>query len=505
METDYQKMYNNLTVLLQDICQFLNSDKLGSLSHRDKKIVESLITRSKVQLQEISKIQTISVCEEYVDMDSKKDDVNKNVEITVQDEPSCPYDDLPAREASQIVKYGFMYMRRRFLLGFEKMKRVYGAVHNKWLLIYYTEKDLKPICTFNLKNYEAKETDGSKSTNFELMSTLYSKVYYFMALTPKDMLQWVVNINRCHDNVVIQSKEFDLEKNNVSLEEDIGEHYDTVIPASENHNEELEDEEDDIYLELDDIMKPSQNNNKTSQKTTDYDPNIGPPLPRRRPQKDEPVPVSSPLINRLNSSEESLASYDDIKELAKAPEQSSEDDEDATYEAFVHVKHRITKMSNPLPEENKEEMNETTEHSETNNTTIIKRGVTESKNETTVVSIKDKIEKYQTSTAKEDVSIDSEGIPKLNKRNVNLFFQGSIKKSNTPPDVESKNDVNRVNIKSCDNVASESKIIVKGAIGLNPPVIKKVPTVPLKPKVRDRPSIGKRPPFSSFKQITGDR
>lgn len=55
-----------------DICQFLSSDKLGSLSHRDKKLVESLITRSKVQLQEISKIEKTTFCEEYVDMDAKK-------------------------------------------------------------------------------------------------------------------------------------------------------------------------------------------------------------------------------------------------------------------------------------------------------------------------------------------------------------------------------------------------------------------------------------------------
>lgn len=69
-------------------------------------------------------------------------------------------------------------MRRKFLLGFEKMKRVYAAIHHRWLVIYYTDKDLKPICTFNLKHYEAKETDGPKSTNFELISTLDRKVYY---------------------------------------------------------------------------------------------------------------------------------------------------------------------------------------------------------------------------------------------------------------------------------------------------------------------------------------
>lgn len=75
-----------------------------------------------------------------------------------------------------------------------------------------------------------------------------------MALTNKDMLQWTVNINRCHDKAVIHSKERDLEKNDLSSDDDVGEHYDIVKSAPENPNEELnEEEEDDIYLELDDM------------------------------------------------------------------------------------------------------------------------------------------------------------------------------------------------------------------------------------------------------------
>lgn len=235
-------------------------------------------------------------------------------------------------------------------------------------------------------------------------------------------------------------------------------------------------------------MKPSQNNN-IRPPNEKYDANIGPPLPTRRPQKGDLVPVSPPLIessNNSHSSVESLASYDDIKELSKAPEPepSSDDDEDATYEAFVHVKQKITKMSTPFADD-----------------------TTESKNEASTFGVKNKIEKYQASTIKERVSADLETIPRLNNKNVNMFFQECNKVPNTPPnmspDVESKHDVDKVSTDGCEKT-SDPKIF-KGAIALKPPVIKKVPTVPLKPKVRDKPSIGKRPPFGSFKQITGDR
>lgn len=79
-----------------------------------------------------------------------------------------------------------------------------------------------------------------------------------MGLTPKDMLQWTVYINRCHDDVIVQSKGLELENNDLSVEEDLGEHYDTVVPGSDKNNKEIEDEEeDDIYLELDEMLENS--------------------------------------------------------------------------------------------------------------------------------------------------------------------------------------------------------------------------------------------------------
>ncbi|VEN64079.1 unnamed protein product [Callosobruchus maculatus] len=71
MEMDFKKLYYDLNDLLEDICKFLSSEKLANLPQKDKKLAESLIRRSKRQLQEISKIQCTAQNEEYVIMDRK--------------------------------------------------------------------------------------------------------------------------------------------------------------------------------------------------------------------------------------------------------------------------------------------------------------------------------------------------------------------------------------------------------------------------------------------------
>ncbi|KAJ8949129.1 hypothetical protein NQ318_012877 [Aromia moschata] len=82
METDIEKMYMDLNELLLDICKFLSSDNLKVLSPKDKKLADSLIKRSKTQLQEISKLQEPSSFDEYVDMDGKKGKIWDDMEQT---------------------------------------------------------------------------------------------------------------------------------------------------------------------------------------------------------------------------------------------------------------------------------------------------------------------------------------------------------------------------------------------------------------------------------------
>ncbi|CAH1964415.1 unnamed protein product [Acanthoscelides obtectus] len=79
MEMDFKQLYYDLNDLLEDICKFLSNEKLTNLSQTDRTLAESLIQRSKKQLQEISRIQCTAQNEEYVIMD-RKDDTREDKE-----------------------------------------------------------------------------------------------------------------------------------------------------------------------------------------------------------------------------------------------------------------------------------------------------------------------------------------------------------------------------------------------------------------------------------------
>ncbi|XP_056645778.1 uncharacterized protein LOC130451012 [Diorhabda sublineata] len=217
-ECDIARMCWDLKELLEDICTFLSNGNLRKLSPKDQKLAESLINRSKKQLQKISRVQPPPQSnEEYVIMNKQGIDNEKESDAEPSDIYSSVddistmnrsemildaniYKDLPAKDACPFFKSGWLSMKKKFILGFEKMKRVYGTIHNSWLLIYLSEKDLKPTYTFNLKHFVAKESNGEKN-NFTLLSTKPNdnKVYHFMALTHKDKLQWMTKINLCQD------------------------------------------------------------------------------------------------------------------------------------------------------------------------------------------------------------------------------------------------------------------------------------------------------------------
>ncbi|KAJ8923812.1 hypothetical protein NQ315_010394 [Exocentrus adspersus] len=368
--------------------------------------------------------------------------INKNVEtITQDDQLLSPYIDLPSTDACQDIKCGYIFMKLRVWFRLERMKRVYGAIHNNWLIIYLTNKDMKPFHTFHLKDYEAKEAKGHKATNFELTSTLPDgKVFYFMALTHKDMLQWVVYINRCHDNSVVQSKGLDIEENkNSSPDDDTEEHYDCVLSAS---NKEAEDDEE-IYSELDDIAMLQVNNTTSKQKIEAI-----PPLPGRPSQKSLLLHVLPPLVkspSTLHEPEEAF--YDDISEAEQNSDNSSSQ-EDSTYEAFV-VNPRIIKKSVPISE-NKD---------------------TEPKKDT------------KTKVKSKSDTRDPSFIQEIHKKHSEL----------TEPQQEAEESGNK------GTVFSPLKTF-KGTSSLSPPVVPKVPPLPAKPKLKDRAHIGKRHAFASYRQ-----
>ncbi|CAG9828747.1 unnamed protein product [Diabrotica balteata] len=376
MGSDFEQMYFDLNALLQDICKFLSSDKLEKLSPKDQKLAESLINRSKQQLQNIAKIQPpLQPSEDYVIMnnpvpnedDDKPNDIYSSVEdlhnisenlsnrhsVITQSSEIKLFTDLPAREASQSTKAGWIYMKRKFLLGFEKMKRVYATIHKNCLLIYLNEKELKPLSTFNLEYFEAKESNGDKC-NFQLTSTMPddTKILHFIALTHKDMLQWTTHINSCHDKAITQYK---IEEDTISLPE-------TVYNISPDEDE---DDSDGIYEQLTMVKKPATLNQPSLQPSmADSNSPLNSPTKLqpflRRGSKTKgplkiPPPQIKPRVLEKQSSVESDVSYHEISSYnvgnkdfnsdsinsLEVDDSFSEGSVDSTYETFSNVQQTI--------------------------------------------------------------------------------------------------------------------------------------------------------------------
>ncbi|CAH1964414.1 unnamed protein product [Acanthoscelides obtectus] len=312
MEMDFKQLYYDLNDLLEDICKFLSNEKLTNLSQTDRTLAESLIQRSKKQLQEISRIQCTAQNEEYVIMD-RKDDTREDKEAITANK-TILYKDLPAQD-TESVKCGYILMKRKILLGFGKMKRVYANIHNDVLLIYYTEKDSKPIGLIDLKNYTAKENTESTSRNFNLIcDSPEQKPLHFIAPTREEMMQWVWQINKIHDGLI----EPDLESVSSDAEYDVMKNNPCTPKKST--------ESDELYEELEtvkDKLRVSNLNERVE---------IRPPLPGRIQLKKSPIKVAPPVVK-------SLPSQILDEPVSSSPKNS--EDEDNTYEVFADLKCEI--------------------------------------------------------------------------------------------------------------------------------------------------------------------
>lgn len=69
--------------------------------------------------------------------------------------------DLPAKQMSREIKYGFLTWKTKIIFKLEKNRQVFAGIHNGYLLIYSCEKDNKPSHTFNLKMYRVQECENS--------------------------------------------------------------------------------------------------------------------------------------------------------------------------------------------------------------------------------------------------------------------------------------------------------------------------------------------------------
>ncbi|CAG9759264.1 unnamed protein product [Ceutorhynchus assimilis] len=235
---------DDLDVLLRDIYEYLKKRKENpTLSTDDRQLAEILIDRSKQQLQKIAirknKENEHTQDDRYVDMSKNSNEpppplpVKKPVPapqpiIPLLSETECPYKDLPAKQISNEVKHGTLSIRKKMFNIIGCSSKVYGAIQENWLLMYGSSKDAKPFCVLDLNRYEAKEDEsdptvtelditrdgGLKKTSNKMASSFKvfqsmspeKKSYSFVATTHKDMLQWVVHINRSHDKAVRESK-----------------------------------------------------------------------------------------------------------------------------------------------------------------------------------------------------------------------------------------------------------------------------------------------------------
>lgn len=106
-------------------------------------------------------------------------------------------------------------MKRKFLLGFERMYRIYAAIHNKFLLVYHSERASKPLHVLDLTYYEATPIcertgyfnligfDSNCKTyhvspyTLELATANAIDLLQFQAPTYEEMVSWVTRMNRC--------------------------------------------------------------------------------------------------------------------------------------------------------------------------------------------------------------------------------------------------------------------------------------------------------------------
>ncbi|EFA11527.2 uncharacterized protein blow [Tribolium castaneum] len=337
MAVTVEDLCSNLNKLLNDICKFLSDEvNYEQLSPLARKQAEELINRSKEQLLNITRV-SLDNNGAYVDMEKRPsnaetDEDDTNAIYSAVDEstivrcatpvveiPINPYANLPAKDVSQEIKYGYLTWRYKIILKFEKNRRVYAGLHNNWMLVYSSEKDCKPLQAFNLKFHKAQIVANKQKKNppqdFELVCTLgEGKTYYFLTSTHKDVQQWISHINKCHNNL--------------------------------NTCEEppLSDSDDDISQTYDTILEPIsiKNDKKNDIETNDFSQNKPPDLPARgRIKTNVPLP---PTPLKENASSESLPK-DDAQSTPSLNSSFSTDGEsdDCIYEAFVQPQAVVTK------------------------------------------------------------------------------------------------------------------------------------------------------------------
>ncbi|KAH1023084.1 hypothetical protein HUJ04_012361 [Dendroctonus ponderosae] len=219
MGANQQEIY----LLLKDIYEYLNRNiEEIAATPEDRQLAEELIKRSKSKLQIIA--LTKNKLTRNPTLKTENESCVRISKITVDENPPlpsnrkrlrfriqrstfksiCPFKNQPAKELPKGIKQGTLSMHRK-VFSIDRLSKVFGVVHGNWLLLYWTEKNVKPFRALDLELYEAREdrNDANSTMSFTVFSpTMSNKEYNFLAITHKDMLQWVAIINETHERLL---------------------------------------------------------------------------------------------------------------------------------------------------------------------------------------------------------------------------------------------------------------------------------------------------------------
>ncbi|XP_050313923.1 uncharacterized protein LOC126748612 [Anthonomus grandis grandis] len=272
------EVFNEIEQLLKDISDYLEKKSQNEkLSAEEQEYAKKLIDRSKKQLEKIDEYKNSN--NEYFEVNevqkAEKDSyvpmyplgakrkekkivndclpqspppplpaksIGKRKTESPSPEPVCPYKELPAKQTSTGIKSGHLVTQRKILKILFNQK-MFGVIHDFWLLIYISEKDWKPFYTIDLRYYKAtveegdsNEQEGEESakhfgkmtSSFKVLHTdLQGKKYEFVAKTEKDMRQWIAKINSTHEMALRAAQ---------GIAEEIYEQWGTMSP--QNNSEE---------------------------------------------------------------------------------------------------------------------------------------------------------------------------------------------------------------------------------------------------------------------------
>ncbi|XP_022902111.2 uncharacterized protein [Onthophagus taurus] len=202
-------LVGDIEALLKDICEFLGNNVNDGFSKEQKSLAEKLINRSKSQLQTIAKftVDTPESDASYVDMTPKvppkpipkyitPTESNTTIELITKD---CPYKSMSVLDAKSDNHWGYLE-RKKTVWFLEHQIKQLAIIVDSWLLIYTSEKDIKPIEFVDLEMTTVKYVNTGdvkckkQARSFELISP--SKNYQFLVKNAKDLDQWITALRK---------------------------------------------------------------------------------------------------------------------------------------------------------------------------------------------------------------------------------------------------------------------------------------------------------------------